>query len=222
MNVTHHLTWMWTSWSLLLSILVLVITGGLCYLTWRRSEYRRSIGVLELIRFALVLGAVLLLNQPEWSELYSPQEKPTVLILQDGSHSMDTRDVINDSNASGSAMTRREAMQGISQASNWERLKERMEVITQSFNDNPTQGTDLYTPLAEAPDRYRNLQAIVLVSDGDWNEGLPPVQAASSLRLRNIPVITMPLGSRTKLPDIELLSFDVPTFGTANKPIRIP
>lgn len=222
MMTTRHLSWVWTPWSLALSLLALAVTAALCYIAWRRSGYRRSIGILEAIRFLLVLGAVLLLNQPEWTELYRPSEKPTVLVLQDATRSMDTRDVLPSGSVSGQAITRREAVSRMSDPSTWDSLKGRMQVITQSFGTERSQGTDLYVPLAEAPDRYRNLMAIVLISDGDWNEGLPPVQAATSLRLRNVPVLAVPMGSSSRLPDVELLSFDVPTFGIINKAVRIP
>ena len=62
----------------------------------------------------------------------------------------------------------------------------------------------------------------MLASDGDWNEGPPPVQAAARLRMRGVPIFAVPVGSRTRLPDVELLSLDVPTFGVAGKAVRIP
>ncbi len=62
----------------------------------------------------------------------------------------------------------------------------------------------------------------MLASDGDWNEGPPPVQAAARLRMRGVPIFAVPVGSRTRLPDVELLSLDVPTFGVAGKSVRIP
>ncbi len=83
-------------------------------------------------------------------------------------------------------------------------------------------GTDLYEPLARAPERISNLRGIVLASDGDWNEGPPPVQAAARLRIKGVPVIAVPVGSRTRLPDVDLLSLDVPTFGIAGKSVRVP
>ena len=70
--------------------------------------------------------------------------------------------------------------------------------------------------------RFKNLLAIVLASDGDWNEGQPPVIAASNLRTKGIPVFTIALGSPSRLPDIELLSVDGPTFGVRGKSVRIP
>ena len=44
--------------------------------------------------------------------------------------------------------------------------------------------TELYGPLATAPAKFKNLVGVVLISDGDWNAGLPPVEAATLLRLK--------------------------------------
>ena len=104
-----------------------------------------------------------------------------------------------------------------------------MNVVIQSFGAaDPTStsaishGTNLHEPLASALQRFKNLQAIVLSSDGDWNEGDPPVHAASALRLKGIPVFSIPVGSSSRLPDVELLSLDSPTFGITGKSVRIP
>ena len=62
----------------------------------------------------------------------------------------------------------------------------------------------------------------MLASDGDWNEGQPPVLAAARLRMRGVPIFAVPVGSRTRLPDVELLSLDLPTFGVSGKSVRMP
>ena len=85
-----------------------------------------------------------------------------------------------------------------------------------------SRGTDLYTPLSEAPDKFHNLRAIVLASDGDWNAGKPPVQAADLLRQKGIPIFAVTVGSPTRLPDVEVVSLDAPTFGVVGKSVRIP
>ena len=46
--------------------------------------------------------------------------------------------------------------------------------------------------------------------------------AAQKLRLAQIPVFTVAVGSRTRLPDLELTSLDCPTVGVAGKPVRVP
>ena len=61
-----------------------------------------------------------------------------------------------------------------------------------------------------------------MVSDGDWNAGTPPVSVASRYRTLGTPIFALPVGSSTRLPDLELLSIDTPTFGIVKKGVRIP
>ena len=82
--------------------------------------------------------------------------------------------------------------------------------------------TELYGPLATAPAKYKNLVGVVLISDGDWNAGLPPVEAATLLRLGGVPVLAVPVGKPVRLPDVELRSLDAPTFAVLGKSLRIP
>ena len=42
--------------------------------------------------------------------------------------------------------------------------------------------TDLAAPLATVAERFTGLRAVVLASDGDWNAGGPPLDAAQGLR----------------------------------------
>ena len=227
MNVVRSLTFVWTPWSIALSLIILLLTAGVCYLAWWRSGFRGPIGLLEGLRLAMVGLVLILFNQPEWVEEYRPEEKPSIAVLWDGSTSMDTRDVTATESGTTIVTTRRQAIQPLTAPDFWSSLRDTSTVVIQSF-DAPdpekigAQGTDLYSPLAQAPQRYKNLRAVVLASDGDWNEGEPPVQAATALRLKGIPVFTIPIGSSSRLPDVELLSLDAPTFGIAGKTVRIP
>jgi hypothetical protein len=165
----------------------------------------------------------LLLNQPEWTEEFRPSEKPAIAVFTDASTSMDTRDVVAGAQTEAQPTTRREAIAPLAEPSTWKTLQERMNVIIQRISEPESgHGTDLNEPLAQAPEKFANLRGIVLASDGDWNEGQPPVQAAARLRVRGIPIFTVPVGSRTRLPDVELLTLDVPTFGVAGKSVRVP
>jgi len=223
MSVSRSLTFLGTPWSIAVSLLAVVVTSGLCFLSWRRSGYRPSMGLLELMRLAIVGMVALILNQPEWTEEFRPMEKPSIAVLSDVSASMDTRDVVSGSQAGAQPSTRRETIAPLTEPSTWNPVRERMNVIIQPISEpRPGHGTDLNDPLAQAPEKFTNLRGIVLASDGDWNEGQPPVQAAARLRIRGIPVFTVPVGSRTRLPDVELLSLDVPTFGIAGKSVRVP
>jgi hypothetical protein len=223
MNSTQTLTFLWTPWSIALSIAAVLLAAALCWAAWHRSGYARSQGLLELFRLALIALMAVCLNQPEWVEEYRPNEKPTILVLWDNSTSMDTRDVPVGPSVGSKPMSRREAIAKLIDEHAWSSLRERMDVIVQPFSSpEPGVRTDLYEPLAQAPDKVKNLIGVVLISDGDWNEGPPPVQAATKLRLKGVPVFSVPVGSTSRLPDIELVSLGAPTFGVAGKAIRIP
>ncbi len=226
MSVTRSLTVLWTPWTAALSVLAVLATAGCCLVAWQRAGYRLSMGLLELLRLAIIAMVALMLNQPEWVEEYRPEETPSIAVLWDASPSMQTRDVVRGDASSSEALTRSEAVAPLTDASSWHRLRERLNVVIQPFSGPSSTsgggGTDLYEPLAAAPERIPNLRGIVLASDGDWNRGQPPVQAAARLRIKGVPVLAVPVGSRTRLPDVELLSLDLPTFGIAGKSVRVP
>lgn len=223
MNATRSLTFLWTPWSAAMSVTVVALTAGLCWWAWRRSGYRPMYGLLELLRLTIVALTALLFNQPEWVEQFRPEDKPTIAVLHDASVSMDTKDVVPDGSPNTTRIARRETIAPLTDAAAWSRLQERMNVVVQPFSPPESgHGTNLHDPLATAPEKFKNLLGVVLLSDGDWNEGPPPVQAASKLRLKGVPVFAVAVGSPSRLPDLELLSLDAPTFGIAGKSVRIP
>jgi hypothetical protein len=223
MSVTRSLTFLGTPWSIVLSLVAVLLTAGFCFLAWRRSGYRPSMGLLELLRLGLVAAVAVLLNQPEWIEEFRPEEKPAIAVLWDASTSMDTRDVVHADQPTSQPTSRREAAAALADPSSWNKLRERMNIVLQAIAEPaPGHGTDLSGPLTRAAEKIPNLRGIVLASDGDWNEGPPPVQAATRLRMRGVPIFAVPVGSRTRLPDVELLSLDVPTFGVSGKAVRVP
>ncbi len=213
-----------TSWSVVLSVLTVIAAAVLCWFSWRRSGFARSQGLLELTRLLIVILIALLFNQPEWVEEYQPLDKPTVAVLWDNSKSMETRDVTRPNETGGAEVgSRRDSIAELIEPAVWTSLQERLDVVLQPFPDSQQAPlTDLHTPLEEAPEKFGNLSGVVLISDGDWNDGPPPVLAATNLRLRDVPVFSVPVGSSTRLPDVELLSLDAPTFGVAGKSVRIP
>jgi hypothetical protein len=221
MNSVRSLTFLATSWSLAASVFIVAVTAGLCFFAWRRG-YRRDYGAVELLRLTIVALTVVLFNQPEWIEEFLPEERPTIAVLCDASRSMDTRDVALG--GSTSRITRRESIAPLAEQAFWKSLAAKHSVVIQPFAKGADErtGSNLHDPLAQAPQRFQNLRGIVLASDGDWNEGRAPVEAAAALRLKDIPVFVVPVGSSSRLPDLELLSLDAPTFGVVGKSVRIP
>jgi hypothetical protein len=210
-------------WLVTLSVLACLLCLFLSWLAMRRSGYQRSVVALEVLRCAVVAIAALLLNQPEWIEDYRSTEKPVLALLMDRSPSMQTRDVVAGPNAAGTAQTRAEAIEPLGSTSYWKGLESTAGIQISSFpTENSNDGTDLASPLNEVLDGASNLLGVLVVSDGDWNAGEPPVSVASRYRTLGVPIYTLPVGSATRLPDLELLSVDTPTFGIVGKGVRIP
>jgi hypothetical protein len=215
-----------TPWTIGISAALVAATLAVAFLTWRRSGFAVGTGLVELLRVAIATLVAVLLNQPEWVEEYRPDEKPTVVVLHDASRSMDTKDIVaTDGNGSGAAgpRTRREAVAPLAESGFWKPLEGRFQVVVESVAAAPPgTATDLAEPLGTLAERFAALRAVVLASDGDWNKGRPPLDAAQTLRLAQVPVFAVPAGSPTKLPDLDLTSLDCPTMGVAGKPVRVP
>ena len=195
-------------------------------MAWKRSGFRRrSSDWLEGLRLLIAIGIGITLNQPEWRELFKPESKPALVILNDVSRSMQTCDVFDPANPAADPKARADLAKPFTDPAAWKALTQKMDVVIEPFSSSenpPESGTDIGDALTRAAKKYPRLRAAVLVSDGDWNAGDPPAQAAMRLRMREVPVFAVPLGAESKLPDVELTSFDVPTFAIAGKPLRIP
>ncbi len=225
-----------------LSLVVIIVAGILCWLAWHRSGYSKKTGGLELLRFVLICLVVVTLNQPEWLQTQLPDRHSTLAVLWDKSNSMKTRDVvltINSSSTSskarvddqaqdlsGKPKSRAETIQPLMSEEVWKPSDANdLSVVFEPFSsqlDPAEEATDLNAGLSQVLDTHANLRGVVLLSDGDWNIGNSPVEAATRFRMRGIPVFAVGVGSKVPLPDLELVSMDAPTYAVVNKQLRIP
>ena len=225
-----------------LSLVVIIVAGILCWLAWHRSGYSKKTGALELLRFVLICLVVVTLNQPEWLQTQLPDRHSTLAVLWDKSNSMKTRDVvltINSSSTSskarvddqaqdlsGKPKSRAETIQPLMSEEVWKPSDASdLSVVFEPFSsqlDPAEEATDLNAGLSQVLDTHANLRGVVLLSDGDWNIGNSPVEAATRFRMRGIPVFAVGVGSKVPLPDLELVSMDAPTYAVVNKQLRIP
>lgn len=225
MTLTHsELTFIWTPTTVILGSLIVATTLILSFVIWKRNQFSAPQGLLELLRCLIVTLVALTLNQPEWRESFEPEEPPVIVVLHDISGSMETRDVVESGPLEKGPKTRNESISHLIEESTWSDLGEEFDIAIQSFSSEGgvTDATDISSALSDAAEQFPNLRSVVLISDGDWNTGNPPSQAATQLRIRKVPVYAFPVGSETRLPDLEVTAFDAPTFGLANKPVRLP
>ncbi len=222
---SRELVFTHTPVSLTVSVAFVAVVIVLAIIGWKRSGWRKSIGWLEFLRVLIAVAIAITLNQPEWREVFKPDTKPVVAVLYDTSGSMETADVVDPLDANAAPRTRQEAVMPLAAPSLWNPLRQRMDVVIEPFSsaeDPPVEGTDIHGALQRVLEQQPRLSAVVLASDGDWNAGGAPSLAATRLRMRGVPVMTVPAGADTRLPDVEFSSFDVPTFAVAGKPLRIP
>jgi len=212
--------------TLIFGIVLVLATLVFSLLAWKRSGYARWTGVLELIRMAIVILVAITLNQPELHELRTPDRKPVLAVLWDKSDSMETRDMlVEEEGAEPKPVTRGDYLKPFLEEEVWWPLGNSIRTVIEPFsseNDPPSSGTDLNSALERTLEQHPMLRSVVLFSDGDWNTGEPPIRTASKLGICDVPVFVVPVGSDTRFPDIEVRSFDAPTYAVAGKPLRIP
>ena len=209
-----------TTFSIFVSCIGLAITIGLGWTAWSRNEYGWKCGVLELLRMGLVCMAIATLLKPEYVTVENPKTAGTVLFLHDTSASMQTEDE-SDSTGYHSRQTQLEPWLD---KDKWTDVPSTTTIAYEPFDSSEfsEKGTNIQEGLMRAVERYPDLQAIVLASDGDWNIGGNPIEAAKVLRQRAIPVHSVSVGSEQRLPDLAIHSFELPTFAVVGKPLRVP
>jgi hypothetical protein len=221
-----------TPLTLWLGIAALLGVAWLCVLSWKRSPHPGRTAGLEILRFCIATLVVLLLWQPEWRTVIDPTTKPRIAILWDDSGSMKTLDArlpkaLAEEGKADAIVARSEWVEKALASDLWTPLRSdgANELITRPFAtpaDEGMNGTDLGDPLESLLQEENNLRAVVLLSDGDFNLGQPPVGAAQKYRLRGVPVFTIPVGSETRLPDLDLLTVTAPTYGIVGENVQIP
>ncbi len=214
-----------TSASLIVSVVFVLVVMVLAMMAWRRSGFRAVTGWLELLRVLIAICIAVTLNQPEWREVFKPDTQPVLAVLWDQSRSMDTRDVLDAMSPKAEPRTRADAVKALADPAAWDKLRQRMDVVIEPFSsaeEPPLEATNINGALSQAMEKHPRLAAVVLASDGSWNSGEAPSNAATRLRMREAPVFAVSAGADSKLPDVELVSFEVPTFAIAGKPLRIP
>ncbi len=222
--------------TLVLISVALILGLVLCITAVSRSQRPRRTGTLEVLRFLCILIACTLLLGPEWRTIQSSDAQPEIAILWDESRSMTTEDALLPEylTEKPTVVTRADLVQQLLETEFWTDLADEgaNRITQQSFGQAPSAeasaaeramaGTDLNAALLDVAENAGNLRAVILLGDGDWNQGKPPVSAAQKLRLRGAPLFALPTGSERKLPDLNLESVNAPTYGIVGENVQIP
>ena len=202
-------------------------TLSLSILQYRRGGRRRGEGIVEAIRFVAAAMLAFTFLKPERVRQVREHERPEVVVLCDRSGSMTTRDVVTPEGVS----TRSEWLDATCRPDlpRWSALQSRYRLRLEQFPAAPPNGTppdQIGTNLHEPLDRLAREgvapRAVLLLSDGDWNLGPPPVLAASRLQTLDVPVFAVVVGADRPLPDIELGGVRAPAYALADEYLNLP
>ncbi len=217
-----------SNWVMLLGAVIWIGAAWLCWANWQRSGRRKSVGWLEALRLVLITVIVFTLLRPEFIQHLKRTDAPEVVVLLDDSASMTTRDVTTTNRA----LSRAEWIANQRLAEFWKPLESAARVTVEEFataqsvtNGTPAtadEGTDINRALEGVTQRSGNVKAVMLLSDGDWNQGRSPIGAAARLRERGIPVFSVAVGSPKPIPDLSLENVSTPAYGLLGEQISIP
>lgn len=186
--------------------LILCFLAGLVYamvLYYRDQRFKDAPSwlttLLGVLRFVAVSILAILLLSPILRSIESRSQKPVIVFAQDGSESITASWSESDSSAYVQDVQALQQQLGESyDLVNYTFGEEVRDTLDFSFSDKRTNLANL---LRRVYDVYsnQNLGAVVISSDGIYNEGANPVYADVKL---NAPVYTFGLGDTTRRKDV--------------------
>jgi len=216
---------------ILAGIGVVALSAWLGWSNWQRNGRRGKVALLEALRFVAVAMLTFTLLRPEFVREIQRTDPPQVAILTDASGSMQTRDVVSTNNI----VARGAWIDSQNKRAFWTPLKEAgSEVLVGAFSAPPDLGatnalgqareigTDLSGALGSVLEQQRNLKAVLLLSDGDWNLGSSPIGIATRYRDQGIPVYSIVTGQDESIPDLAMEEVAAPAYGLFGEQIAIP
>ena len=212
----------------LLGLAIWGLTLWLSWTNWKRQSFRRGIGFLEGLRVVIVTLLIVTLLKPERVRQIQRTEKPNIVVLHDTSASMTTSDVV----VSNQVVSRADWVDGVLTNQFYAPLQEGAEIEVHAFAQYPpldaadansaVEGTDLSLALDGTLQQFDDLKGVIVLTDGDWNLGLPPIGVATQYRDRNVPVFPIAVGRQSPLPDVAIDDVDAPAYGLLGETISIP
>ena len=218
--------------SFLISIGVVALSAWLGWGIWKRNNRRRKVAILELLRTTAIALLAFTLLEPEFIRRIVRTEQPTISILNDFSKSMYTRDIVS----TNEIISRKKWLNDQNKREFWKPLQSNSDVIVNVGSFSPTTnqsstntftkpkeiGTDLNAALSAEIDQQKNLKAVLLLSDGDWNLGPSPISVATRYRDKRIPIYSIVTGQDQPIADLSMEEVNAPAYGLFGEQISIP
>lgn len=202
----EQLALQYPTWFILLCIAAGVLyAGGLYYrattFKYASERTKRWLGGLSVLRFLVVTILSFLLLSPFIRTRSTEAEEPIIVVVEDESLSVRYQQTKEDSSQRSQALAQAVAT-----------LEEQYQVDRYRFGASLSEGgasqytaktTDIGAAFSGLYDRYvnQNVGAVVLVSDGVYNQGNNPLYAATQL---DAPIYSIALGDTVQPKDLQL------------------
>jgi hypothetical protein len=178
--------------------------------------------LLIILRSAILIFVVFLLFKPILLLLYESHEPPSVAILLDNSKSMTIEDNYGLRGDSMQYiiqnMTKTDLGDSLSlQKYLFDRKLERFEADSLFFSGKQTDISRALDTVLDSLIQY-NIQAIVLVSDGQFNQGTNPLKYGQT---STVPIYTIPLGDSTAKKDLKISSVKVDRVAYVGQEVKL-
>ncbi len=196
------------SFHLLLLAAAALVAGGLSFFVYRTTVPpipRRLRITLTVLRSLALFLLFLVIGEPLLSLVTRTRENPTVMVLIDNSKSMGIRDGKGSRQENVNSVLRSSALGRLSNGEiQYAIVDSRTRVLSDFSTDSITflgDGTDLVAAFQQAKEAAasRNIQSVVLISDGNSTTGSNPIYEAMEL---GIPVFTIGIGDTSEQKDI--------------------
>lgn len=212
----------WPNWLFSIAILILIAIAYLYYFRTLPplSVVRRNL--LLLVRVLSLAILFFLILEPVLRLLYRQNEKPIVAVLLDNSASMKIQE--NGIVRGDSVAYLAERLAGINRVDSLEIVPFTFDLATRPWQGDSlrfaTDGSDFSETISAALDSLsgKNLQAIVLVSDGIYNRGANPYLAAQN---SPAPIYTVLVGDTSLPRDVSLRRVQTNQITYVNKAMPV-
>jgi len=201
----EQISFQYPSWFSVLALIGALIFAFLLYYKFKGFDGKRGWlkPVLYTLRFIPILGIGLLLLGPLIKQLLEETKKPVVVLLSDDSRSINQWVERSETTDPTSAMS--QLAQNLSESYDIEHYSfgEDIQLISEDTSRYDQEITDISKTLKYISDVYEgeNLGAVVLATDGIYNQGSNPTYA----KIRaDIPIHSIALGDTTRRRDISV------------------
>lgn len=174
----------------------------------------------EGVKFLGALLLLLTLLQPERHTRTARHDNARMAVIIDDTDSMLTP----DADVEGRPANRKEWIEHLRAQPEWAALADtvRLEFVSVGHEDEPIfRQTDLQAGLRQARG-FDQLSAVLLLSDGAQNAPGSPLPEAIQFAESEVPVFSVEIGQRTRLPDLILEPITFPSYTLLNEEMVLP